>query len=118
MPTLTGDDDDGYDDNVEVVKKNKGKKNKKEVKERRTNQTRDLTCCRIQSRIWAKRNSCRSIEPSMNACPSRPSTSMKKPLRRKKTSAAVKAMRLLPSTKPWFFASDSINAAASSSMEL
>jgi hypothetical protein len=76
MPTLTGDDDDGYDDNVEVVKKNKGKKNKKEVKEGRTNQTRGLTCCRIQSRIWAKRNSCRSIEPSMNACPSRPSTSM------------------------------------------
>jgi len=34
----------GYDDNVEVVKKNKGKKNKKEVKEGRTNQTRDLTC--------------------------------------------------------------------------
>ena len=43
LPTLTGDDDDGYDDNVEVVKKNKGKKNKK-VKEGRTNQTRDLTC--------------------------------------------------------------------------
>jgi hypothetical protein len=33
IPTLTGDDDDGYDANVEVVKKNKGKKNKKEVKE-------------------------------------------------------------------------------------
>jgi hypothetical protein len=41
---LTGDDDDGYDVDVEVVKKNKGKKNKKEVKEGRTNQTRDLTC--------------------------------------------------------------------------
>jgi hypothetical protein len=27
IPTLTGDDD-GYDDNVEVVKKNKGKKKK------------------------------------------------------------------------------------------
>jgi hypothetical protein len=44
IPTLTGDDDDGYDDNVEVVKKNKGKQNKKEVKEVRTNQTRDLMC--------------------------------------------------------------------------
>ena len=31
-----------YDDNVEVVKKNKGKN--KKVKEGRTNQTRDLTC--------------------------------------------------------------------------
>jgi hypothetical protein len=36
--------DDRYDDNVEVVKKTKGKKNDKEVKEGRTNQTRDLTC--------------------------------------------------------------------------
>jgi hypothetical protein len=43
IPTLIGDDD-GYDDNVEVVKKNKGKKNKKEVKEGRTTQTKDLTC--------------------------------------------------------------------------
>jgi hypothetical protein len=29
ISTLTGDDDDGYHDNVEVVKKSKGKKNKK-----------------------------------------------------------------------------------------
>jgi hypothetical protein len=29
MPTLTGDDDDGYDDKVEVVKKDKGRKNRK-----------------------------------------------------------------------------------------
>ena len=42
-PILLESDDDGYDATVEVVKKNKGKKNKK-VEEGRTNQTRDLTC--------------------------------------------------------------------------
>jgi hypothetical protein len=41
-----------------------------------------------------------------------------KPLRRPKMSVAPKAMRLLPSRKPWLFPRDSISAAASSSREL